>query len=74
MISKLISFSHDLGIFQIVAFAVGPKVSVSAHEPFKSEISVPYGPMVILDIALLVRKPDIWGACLSDAGSKIWCN
>lgn len=73
MISKKISFSYDLGIFQIVAFAVGPKVNISAHEPFKSGISVPYGPMVLPDIALLVRKPDIWRACLSDAGSKVWC-
>lgn len=34
-----------------LAFALHPGASISSHEPFKSRISDPYSPMVLLDLS-----------------------
>lgn len=65
-------FTCDLGSFQTAVFVLDPRASEPAHKPFKSIISVPYSPMVPLDMSCWFSKPDVLGACLSSAGSKGW--
>ena len=49
-IGKWIFFTYSLGAFQTASFVVGPRVSESIDEPFKSRILVPYSPLGLLNI------------------------
>lgn len=40
---------------------LGPGIRESVSKPFKSRISIPYSPIGLLDVTLLVSKPHFWG-------------
>lgn len=45
-----------------LAFALHPGASISSHEPFKSRISDPHSPMVLLDLSPVgFQSQMFWG-------------
>lgn len=74
-VSKWISLTYDLGVFQSATFVLGPGSKESVHEPSKSRISIPYGPMFSLD----VRFFGFWSQMIWEFISQIrsqglgWC-
>ena len=61
-INKCITFTYGLDTFQTVAFVLDCQVGESACKSFKSGISIPYSPLVFLDVSPVgFQSQMFWG-------------